>query len=85
MSIFNWLLAGTVVGWATTSLLGTTAREARIFNVALGIPGAAVGFWILGPMLGVGPGLTSLGFIVSAVGAATALTVVHFVRPYVLN
>lgn len=85
MTIFVWLLAGTLVGWAASSLLGTTASEARIFNIAVGIAGAGLGFWILGPILGVGPGLTGLGFIVSAVGAASALTIVHFVQQYILT
>lgn len=85
MSLFNWLLAGGLAGWATTSLLGTTAREARIFNVAVGIAGAGLGFWMLGPILGVGPGLTGFGFIVSLVGAALVLTLVHFVQQYVIS
>jgi uncharacterized membrane protein YeaQ/YmgE (transglycosylase-associated protein family) len=85
MSLLNWLLAGAATGWAATSLLGTTAREARIFNIAVGIAGAGIGFWVLGPILDVGPGLTGFGFIVSAVGAAAALSLLHFVQQYILS
>jgi uncharacterized membrane protein YeaQ/YmgE (transglycosylase-associated protein family) len=85
MSMFNWLLAGAATGWAAASLLGTTASEARIFNIAVGIAGAGIGFWVLGPILDVGSGLTGFGFIVSVVGAAAALALLHFVRQYILS
>jgi uncharacterized membrane protein YeaQ/YmgE (transglycosylase-associated protein family) len=85
MFVVNWLLAGILTGWATTSLLGTTASEARILNIAVGIAGGGLGFWMFGPILDVGPGFTGFGVIISAVGAALALTIVHFVQQYVLN
>lgn len=85
MFIVNWLVAGILTGWATASLLGTTARQARIFNIVVGIVGAALGFWTIGSILDVGPGFTGFGVIVSAVGAAFALMLVHFVQRHVLS
>jgi uncharacterized membrane protein YeaQ/YmgE (transglycosylase-associated protein family) len=80
MNILTWLVAGGAVGWAATAYLGATERQVLVFNVAVAVVGAALGGWLLGPLLGVGPGFTGFGVIVSAIGAALTLLVVYFVQ-----
>jgi uncharacterized membrane protein YeaQ/YmgE (transglycosylase-associated protein family) len=80
MNILVWLVAGGAVGWGATAYLGSSARQVLIFNVAVAVVGAALGGWILGPPLGVGPGFTGFGVIVSAIGAALTLLGVYFVQ-----
>jgi uncharacterized membrane protein YeaQ/YmgE (transglycosylase-associated protein family) len=80
MNILTWLVAGGAVGWGATVYLGATERQVLIFNVVVGVVGAAIGGWLLGPTLGVGPGFTGFGVIVSAIGAAIALLVAYFVQ-----
>jgi len=80
MNILTWLVAGGAIGWAATAYLGATERQVLVFNVVVGVVGAALGGWLLGPLLGVGPGFTGFGVIVSAIGAAIALLVAYFVQ-----
>jgi len=80
MTIFSWLLAGCLVGWGAGRYMGTPSRNAFIFNASFAALGAAVGTWILGPMLGVAPGLSVFGVIVGTFCGAVALTLVHLVR-----
>jgi uncharacterized membrane protein YeaQ/YmgE (transglycosylase-associated protein family) len=61
-------------------IFGSSERQVLIFNVGVAVVGAALGGWILGPLLGVGPGFTGFGVIVSAIGAALALLVAYFVQ-----
>ena len=83
MSIICWLLAGGLVGWGAGLYMGTPTQHAFIFNASFAALGAAVGTWMLEPVLGIAPGLSVFGVIVGAVCGAVALTLVHFVRRFV--
>jgi len=80
MTIFSWLLAGGILGWGAGHYMGTPNQSAFIFNASFATLGAAVGTWLLGPMLGVSPGLSVFGVIVGVLCGAVALTLVHLVR-----
>ena len=80
MNILTWLVAGGAIGWAATAYLGSSERQVLVFNVVVAVVGAALGGWLLGPLLGVGPGFTGFGVIVSAIGAAIALLIAYFVQ-----
>ncbi|HSC16993.1 MAG TPA: GlsB/YeaQ/YmgE family stress response membrane protein [Gammaproteobacteria bacterium] len=83
MTIISWLLAGGLVGWAAGLYMGTPNQHAFIFNASFAALGAAVGTWVLGPMLGVSPGLSVFGVLVGAFCGAVTLVLVHFVRRHV--
>lgn len=85
MTVVTWLLAGGLVGWGTCFYLGTTHTQAFTFNIGVAIVGAALGGWILGPMLDVQPGFGIFALIVSCVGAAVVLFAVHVFRRTVLS
>jgi uncharacterized membrane protein YeaQ/YmgE (transglycosylase-associated protein family) len=80
MNILTWLVAGGAIGWAATAYLGATERQVLVFNVVVAVVGAALGGWLLGPLLGVEPGFTGFGVIVSAIGSALALLAAYFVQ-----
>jgi uncharacterized membrane protein YeaQ/YmgE (transglycosylase-associated protein family) len=80
MSIICWLLAGGLVGWGAGLYMGTPTQHAFIFNASFAALGAAVGTWMLGPVLGIAPGLSVFGVIVGTFCGAVALTLVHLVR-----
>ncbi len=80
MNIITWLVAGGLMGWAASHYLGTMQKEAIAFNVAVATVGAALGDWILGPMLGVAPGFSGFGVIVAAISASLLLVIVHIVQ-----
>lgn len=83
MSIIVWLVMGGLVGWVASMIMGTNAQQGIILNVVVGIVGALVGGWLIGPLIGAGSindGITFMSFIVSLIGAVILLAIVGFFR-----
>ena len=80
MNILTWLFAGGLMGWATSLYMTSTQPSSVAFNIGVGVVGAALGDWLLGPTVGVAPGFSALGVIVSALGSALLLVAAHFVQ-----
>jgi uncharacterized membrane protein YeaQ/YmgE (transglycosylase-associated protein family) len=82
MSIIIWLAVGGLIGWAASTLM--RSQDGILFNVVVGIVGAALGGWFLSPLVGVSTinqnnfGVASL--LVSFLGAVILLVIVNFVR-----
>jgi uncharacterized membrane protein YeaQ/YmgE (transglycosylase-associated protein family) len=84
MNIIIWLMVGGLIGWAASSLMRT--REGLPLNVVIGIVGAALGGWLLSPLVGamtINQGNFSVaGLLVSLLGAVILLAIVNLVwRP----
>lgn len=80
MSIIIWLVMGGIVGWIASMIMGTNARQGIILNVVVGIVGALIGGWLIGPLLGAGSinqGITVMSFVVSLIGAIILLAIVN--------
>ena len=80
MNIVTWLIAGGLTGWGASHYMGTTHRQAIAFNIVVATLGAALGDWLVGPVLGVAPGFSGFGVIVAAITAAFVLVIVHLVQ-----
>ena len=81
MGIIVWLIMGGLVGWIASLIMGTSAQQGIILNVVVGIVGAMIGGFLLGPLLGAGSineGITIMSFIVSLIGAVILLAIVNF-------
>ena len=79
MSIIVWVVAGCLVGWAGHYM--TPLRAAAIaFDIVVGVLGAVLVGWIIGPLVDLDPGFAVFGFFASAFGAAAVLFCVHVVR-----
>jgi uncharacterized membrane protein YeaQ/YmgE (transglycosylase-associated protein family) len=82
MSIIIWFAVGGLIGWAASTLM--RSQDGILFNVVVGIVGAALGGWFLSPLVGVSTinqnnfGVASL--LVSFLGAVILLVIVNFVR-----
>jgi uncharacterized membrane protein YeaQ/YmgE (transglycosylase-associated protein family) len=82
MNILVWLVVGGLIGWAASTAMRT--QEGILLNVVVGIIGAALGGWLLTPLVGVSTinqsnfSLPSL--LVSFLGAVMLLVVVNFMR-----
>ncbi len=79
ISIIVWLVMGGLVGWVASMIMGTDAQQGIILNVVVGIVGALIGGWLIGPLLGAGSindGITIMSFIVSLLGAVILLAIV---------
>ena len=79
MGIIIWLVMGGIVGWIASMIMGTNGRQGIILNVVVGIVGALIGGWLIGPLLGAGSineGISVMSFIVSLIGAVILLAIV---------
>lgn len=83
MNIIIWLIMGGLVGWVASIIMGTNAQQGIILNVVVGIVGALIGGWLVGPLLGAGSineGFSIMSFVVSLIGALLLLFVVNAIQ-----
>jgi uncharacterized membrane protein YeaQ/YmgE (transglycosylase-associated protein family) len=83
MGIIIWLIVGGIVGWLASIIMKTDAQQGIVLNVVVGIVGAFIGGWLIGPLLGAGSindGITVMSFIVSLLGAIVLLAIVNLFR-----
>lgn len=81
-----WLAAGGLIGWLTSVILYTDGQQCLLRNVVAGVAGAAIGGWIISPLLGVGMGTISRdmfnvgALVVSLVAAVVFLAFINLFR-----
>jgi uncharacterized membrane protein YeaQ/YmgE (transglycosylase-associated protein family) len=83
MGILSWLIMGGIVGWIASMIMGTDGRQGIVLNVVVGIVGAVIGGWFIGPVLGVGSinqGITLMSFVVSLIGAVILLAILGLIQ-----
>jgi uncharacterized membrane protein YeaQ/YmgE (transglycosylase-associated protein family) len=84
MNFIIWIIVGGVIGWLASIVMKTDAKQGLFLNVVVGIVGAFIAGWFLGPMMGTTTinqsnfSLPSLG--VSFVGAVILLLIVNLIR-----
>lgn len=83
MGIIIWLVMGGLVGWVASMIMGTNGQQGIVLNVVVGIVGALLGGWLIGPLLGAGSineSITLMSFVVSLIGAVLLLALLSLVR-----
>lgn len=78
MGIIVWLIMGALVGWIASIIMGINAQQGMILNIVVGVVGALIGGWLIGPLLGAGSindGITFMSFVVSLIGAVILLAI----------
>jgi uncharacterized membrane protein YeaQ/YmgE (transglycosylase-associated protein family) len=82
MNIFIWLVVGGLIGWAASTLM--RAPEGILLNVVVGIVGAALGGWLLSPLVGVSTinqsNFSVPSLLVSLLGAVILLVIVNLAQ-----
>ncbi len=79
-----WLVVGGVIGWIASMIMRTDAQQGVILNVVVGIVGAALGGWLISPLVGV-PSINQDSFSIGAMlvslgGAIVLLAIVNLFR-----
>jgi len=79
-----WLIVGGLIGWVASMIMRTNAEQGMFLNIVVGIIGAALGGWLISPLIGV-PSINqdtfSLGaLLVSLLGAVILLAIVNLFR-----
>ncbi len=84
INILIWLIVGGVIGWLASVVMNTDGQQGLLLNVIVGIVGAAIGGWIISPLVGVATineDVFSVGaLLVSLVGAIILLAIVNLFR-----
>jgi uncharacterized membrane protein YeaQ/YmgE (transglycosylase-associated protein family) len=79
-----WLVVGGVIGWLASLIMRTDGQQGIFLNIVVGIIGAALGGWLISPLVGVGSindDVFSIGaLLVSLVGAVILLAIVNMFR-----
>jgi len=81
MGIILWLVIGGVIGWLASIVMRTDGSQGIFLNIVVGIVGAFLGGWLIGPLLGapsINSGVISIGsLLVSFLGAVILLAIVN--------
>ncbi len=83
MGIIIWLIVGGIVGWLASIIMRRDGQQGILLNIVVGIVGAFIGGWLIGPLLGAGSindGITVRSFVVSLIGAVILLAIVNLFR-----
>jgi len=79
-----WLIVGGIIGWIASLIMRTDGQQGIFLNVIVGIIGAALGGWLLAPLLGTGSinqgSFSVASMLVSLAGAVVLLAIVNLVR-----
>ena len=83
MGCLIWLIVGGIVGWLASLVMRTDGSQGIILNVVVGIVGALLGGWLIGPMVGAGTinsgDISLAGLFVSFLGAVILLAIVNLI------
>ncbi len=84
MNIVVSLLIGGFIGWAASTVMGTGDQQGLLLNVAVGMIGAVLGFWLLNSLVDVATitraTFTVSGSLVSFMGAVLLLVAAKLAR-----
>ena len=84
MNFIIWLIAGAVVGWVASSIMGTNRRQGLLLDIVVGIVGAFVAGYFLSPYFGVATinqsDFSMPSLLLSLGGAVILLAVVNVLR-----
>jgi uncharacterized membrane protein YeaQ/YmgE (transglycosylase-associated protein family) len=79
-----WLVIGGLIGWVASMIMRTDGQQGMFLNVVVGIVGAAIGGWLISPLVGVATinqDAFSIGaLVVSLIGAIILLAIVNLFR-----
>lgn len=84
MNLIIWLVVGGLIGWVASLIMKTDASQGIVLNVIVGIVGAAIGGFLISPLIGA-PTINQDAFslpalLVSLLGAIILLAIVNMFR-----
>jgi uncharacterized membrane protein YeaQ/YmgE (transglycosylase-associated protein family) len=76
-----WLIAGAVIGWLASRIMGTNGQQGLLLDIVVGVVGAFVAGWFLTPIFGISTinqsNFSLPALLVSLLGAVLLLAVVR--------
>lgn len=84
MNIIIWLIAGAVIGWLASRIMGTSGQQGLLLDIVVGVVGAVLAGWFLTPLFGISTinqnNFSLPALLVSLLGAVILLAVVRLFR-----
>ena len=84
MNFILWLIAGAVIGWLASRIMGTSSQQGLLMDVVVGVIGAFLAGWFLTPIFGIGTinqnNFSLPALLVSLLGAVLLLAIVRLFR-----
>jgi uncharacterized membrane protein YeaQ/YmgE (transglycosylase-associated protein family) len=84
MNFIIWIVVGGILGWLASLVMKTDAQQGIFLNIVVGIVGALLGGWLLGPLFGTGTinqnDFSLPALLVSFLGAVILLLIVNLLR-----
>ena len=84
LNFLIWLLVGGLIGWVASLIMHTDGQQGMLLNVVVGIVGAALGGFLISPLIGapsINDGTFSVAsLLVSLLGAVILLAIVNLLR-----
>jgi len=76
-----WLIAGAIIGWLASRIMGTNGQQGLLMDIVVGVVGAFVAGWFLTPLFGISTinqnNFSLPALLVSLLGAVLLLAVVR--------
>jgi len=90
MNLIIWLIAGAIIGYIASRIMGTNSQQGLILDIVVGIVGAVLAGWFLTPLLGISTinqnNFSLPALLVSLLGAVILLAIAKlFTRRGVSN
>jgi len=84
MNLIIWLIAGAVIGYIASRIMGTNSQQGLLLDIVVGVVGAFLAGWFLTPLFGVGTinqnNFSLPALLVSLLGAVILLAIVRLFR-----
>ena len=81
MNFAIWLIAGAIVGWVASRIMGTSGQQGLILDIVVGVVGAFLAGYFLTPFFGISTinqnNFSIPALLVSLAGAVILLAVVR--------
>ena len=79
-----WLIAGALIGWLASRIMGTSGQQGLLLDIVVGVVGAFLAGWFLTPLFGIGTinqnDFSLPALMVSLLGAVILLAIVRLFR-----
>jgi uncharacterized membrane protein YeaQ/YmgE (transglycosylase-associated protein family) len=83
MNLIIYLIAGALVGYVASRMMGTNAQQGTVLDIVVGIVGAFLAGYLITPLLGIGTindGITLGTMVVTLLGSIILLWIVRAFR-----